>query len=385
MKAIFRNIQTSIETDLENKFVFLSGPRQIGKTTLAKNIIKKKNGLYLLYDDLDDRKNILERNYLANSWVGLDEFHKFDRWKSHIKGVFDKYHKTLHLILTGSARLDIFQKSGDSLFGRYYLHHLHPFSAGELSHPDNIPEPNSIFNFHSPISGINDLLKFGGFPEPFLSQSDKEHRRWSNARRNLLVREDLRELSQIKLLSLVEQLMLLLPERIGSLFSYRSLAEDLKVSTPTVQNWMEMLKKLFVVYSIAPYTKKITRSIQKQPKFYLYDWSQITDEGHRFENFIAGHLWKAAQLWTDLGHGNIDLHFLRDRMGREVDFILVKDRKPWLLVEVKPAETSVDSNLKYFSSRLNVPGIQVINRRNYIKEHGNIMVISADRWLANLP
>ena len=186
---------------------------------------------------------------------------------------FDKYHENLHLILTGSARLDVFQKSGDSLFGRYYLYHLHPLTCGELSLPDKLPKIGNIFNFHSPISAIDDLLKFSGFPEPFCKQSVREHRRWSNARKNLLIREDLRELTQVKLITLVEQLMLLLPERIGSLFSYRSLSEDLRVAPTTVQNWMDIFQKLFIVYSISPYTKKIIRSIQKQPKFYLYDWS----------------------------------------------------------------------------------------------------------------
>jgi len=385
MKVISRNIKESIEKDLEQKFVFLSGPRQVGKTTLAKEIIGKKNGTYLLYDDDDDRREILTKAYITKLWVCLDEFHKFQRWKSHIKGVFDKYHEHLHLILTGSARLDVFQKSGDSLFGRYYLFHLHPLTCGELSFPDKLPQIDNIFNFHSPISAMNDLLKFSGFPEPFYKQSVREYRRWSNARKNLLIREDLRELTQIKLITLVEQLMLLLPDRIGSLFSYRSLSEDLKVAPPTVQNWMNIFQKLFIAYSISPYAKKIIRSIQKQPKFYLYDWSQISDEGHQFENFIAGHLWKASQVWTDLGEGNIDLHFLRDRMGREVDFMVVKDQKPWFLVEVKLAETSIDNNLKYFCNRLNVPGIQVIKRQNYIREHGNITVVSADRWLANFP
>ena len=385
MKVISRNIENSIEKDLDYKFVFLSGPRQIGKTTLAKKIIGNKKGMYLLYDDADDRQTILKRDYIAKQWVCLDEFHKFERWKSHIKGVFDKYNESLHLILTGSARLDIFQQSGDSLFGRYYLYHLHPLTCGELFFPNKICKINEIFNFHSPISGIDALLKFGGFPEPFLKQSEKEHRRWSNARRNLLVREDLRELSQIKLITLVERLMLLLPERVGSLFSYRSLSEDLKVAPATIQNWMDILKKLFIVYSIPPYTKKITRSIKKQPKFYLHDWSQIAEEGYRFENFIGSHLKKASQLWTDLGEGNIDLHFLRDRMGREVNFLMLKNQKPWFLVEVKLAETNADKNLKHFSKRLNIPGIQVINRKNYLKTDGNITIVSADRWLATLP
>ena len=227
MKVIPRNIKESIEKDLQQKFVFLSGSRQVGKTTLAREIIGKKNGTYLLYDDDDDRQKIFKKEYVTKLWVCLDAFHKFQRWKSHIKGVFDKYHENLHLILTGSARLDVFQKSGDSLFGRYFLYHLHPLSCGELSLPDKLPKIENIFNFHSPISAIDDLLKFSGFPEPFFKQSVREHRRWSNARENLLIREDLRELTQIKLITLVEQLMMLLPDSIGSLFSYRSLSESL--------------------------------------------------------------------------------------------------------------------------------------------------------------
>lgn len=387
MTAISRNIKKSIKKDLLQKFVFLSGPRQVGKTTLAKEIIGGRNGTYLLYDDDDDRREILKKTYVTQSWVCLDEFHKFQRWKSHVKGVFDKYHDHLHLMLTGSARLDIFQKSGDSLFGRYYLYHLHPLTCGELSFPDKLPGIDHLFDFQESISAsvMDGLLKFSGFPEPFFKQSAREYRRWSNARKNLLIREDLRELTQVKLITLVEQLMLLLPDRIGSLFSYRSLSEDLKVASPTVQNWMNIFQKLFIVYAVSPYAQRIIRSIHKQPKFYLYDWSQIPDEGYRFENFIAGHLWKASQIWTDLGEADIDLHFLRDRMGREVDFLVAKDRKPWFLIEAKLAETSVDNNLIYFCNRLNVPGLQLIKRPNYIKEHGNITVVSADRWLANLP
>ena len=384
MKVIKRNIEKPIERDLYQKFVFLSGPRQVGKTTLAKGIINNKKGVYLLYDDDDDRREIIKKEYVAKKWVCLDEFHKFQRWKSHVKGVFDKYHEDLHLILTGSARLDVFQKSGDSLFGRYYPYHLHPLTCGELS-SEELPGIENIFEFHKPVATIDDLLQYSGFPEPFLKQSTREHRRWSNTRNHLLIREDMRELTQIKLITLVEQLILLLPERIGSLFSYRSLSEDLKVGTPTVQNWMQIFEKLFIVYCISPYTQKITRSIQKQPKYYLYDWSQITDEGHRFENLVAGHLWKACQLWTDQGEGNIDLHFIRDRMGREVDFLVLKDRKPWFLVETKLAETDVDKNLNYFCGRLKVPGLQVLQRKSFIKEHGAVTVVSADRWLANIP
>ncbi len=380
-----RNIEDVIVLDLKKKFVFLSGPRQVGKTTLAKKIIKKVGGAYFLYDDDEDRRTILEKAYVSNKWVCLDEFHKFPRWKGHIKGVFDKYHESLHLLLTGSARLDVFQKSGDSLFGRYYLHHLHPVTCGELS---SSALPNFLKDCHEFREGVQyipELLKFGGFPEPFRSQSEKEHRRWSNARRHLLIREELREITHIQLLGLVEQLLLLLPPRIGSQFSYHSLAEDIRVSVPTIQQWLNVFERLFIVFKVTPYSKKIIRSIQKQPKFYFYDWSQIMDEGSRFENFIASHLWKAVQTWTNLGEANLGLHYVRDRDSREVDFLVTREAEPWFLVEAKLSETQISENLRYFSRRLGVPGVQVILKENVHKREGNISVISANRWLSNFP
>lgn len=386
MAAIARNLEDPLVKDLAKKFVFLTGPRQVGKTTLAKQIIAKKKGRYLLYDDDDDRRIILEKGYRSSAWVCLDEFHKFPRWKAHLKGVFDKYHPTLHCLLTGSARLDVFQKSGDSLFGRYYLHHLHPLSGGEL-HAARIPvwKDSPPLEPHEPIGHIPELLRFGGFPEPFGLQSDQEHRRWSNMRRQLLVREDLREITQVHLIGLMEQLMLVLPQRIGSLFSERSLAEDIRVSPPTIRQWMDIFQRLFMVFKITPYSRRIIRSLQRQPKYYFVDWSQIPDEGHRFENLVASHLWKAVQIWTDLGEANLDLHYIRDRDRREVDFLITRERQPWLLVECKRSETEASDGLKYFCRRLGVPGLQVVLKENVAKKDGSILLVSANRWLAHLP
>ncbi len=385
MKLESRNLEQPIRHDLEKKFVFLSGPRQVGKTTLARRIIEGNGGIYLLYDDDADREQILKKLYVTRPWVCLDEFHKFPRWKNHLKGVFDKYHDRLHLILTGSARLDVYQKSGDSLFGRYYLHHLHPLTVTELSSPNLPPLPQDLFEPFPAAPLLEPLMKFGGFPEPFLTQSENEHRRWSQARRRLLIREEMRDLSQVELLGLVEQLMLLLPERIGSLFSFRSLAEIVQVSPPTIQNWMAIFERLFIVFRVPPYTKKIARAIQKQPKFYLYDWSQCPDEGARFENLIASHLWKAVQLWTDLGEGEFGLHFVRDRDHREADFLVTRDRKPWFLVEAKLAETQLSEALVSFSRRLGIPGIQLVAKEGLYRRQGDLAVISASAWLGRLP
>ncbi len=384
MKVLFRSLEPFIRQDLEKKFVFLSGPRQVGKTTLANSIIQQNKGLYLSYDHQEDRRKILSQEFVQKKWVCLDELHKHPRWKNLIKGVHDKHHADLRLILTGSARLDVFQKSGDSLFGRYLPHRLHPFSIGELE-KNEIQLPTDVHELHPKSTHAPSLLKFSGFPEPLIAQSERGHLRWSNNRHTTLIQEELRDLTEIKLVELVDQLMLLLPTKIGSIFSYRSLAEDIRVSVPTIQSWIETLRRLFVVFRLSPYSQHIARSIQKQPKFYLWDWSQIQEPGARFENFVASHLWKASQTWTDLGLANVGLHFIRDRNGREVDFLLTRNSKPWFLVEAKISETRISDTLKYFSQRLGVPAIQLIEKGNIEKREGNITLTSCARWLGKLP
>ena len=383
MNVIKHNIEKYIKRDLEKKMVFITGPRQVGKTTLAKKIIKQLKGRYLLYDDYEDRKRILKRGFIDKKLVCLDEFHKYNRWKNFIKGVYDKNKDYLNIILTGSAKLDVYQKSGDSLFGRYYLYFLHPLSLAEINNQE-INIPDNVLIPEKKLNGLSELEIFGGFPEPFLSQSEIEHKRWLNQRNQLLINEEFRETTHIQMLSVLENLMLLLPEKIGSLFSYNSLSEDLRVSTPTVQNWLNVFEKLYVVFKIPPYTKKIIRSIQKRPKYYLWDWSQLKSEPQRFENLMASHLWKAVSIWNSLGLMNAGLRFIQDRNGREVDFLVTKDENPWFLIEVKTAEEKISNNLRYFSERMGIPGIQLIKKSNVYKNEGNISLISADVWLGKL-
>lgn len=381
-----RELQSFIERDLQKKFVFLTGPRQVGKTYLASEVIKKFSGQYYNWDLSDDRREILAKSFLDDQFVILDELHKYARWKNFLKGIYDKYHERLKILVTGSARLDIFQKGGDSLLGRYYLFHLHPLTMGEIEHSTRMIHPNEI---EAPENGnkelLESLLRWGGFPEPFYAASEEEHNRWSDLRRDLLVKEEIRDLTHIHLFSLVEHLILLLPHRVGSPLSINSLREDLQVSYNTIQSWLNIFERLFITYSLKPYTKKIQRSIHKEKKIYLWDWSQIKDEGNRFENLVASHLLKAIQTWRDLGFGDFELYFLRDRDRREVDFCITKGRNPWLLVEAKVSETQLSENLAYFSNRLNVPGIQLIQKPDVFKKSGRLTLISADRWLLTLP
>lgn len=383
-----RSLQPSIERDLREKFIFLAGPRQVGKTHLSKEILKNRAGRYYNWDLAEDRREILSKNFVHDRLVVLDELHKYHRWKNFIKGIYDKYHEELQALVTGSARLDIYRKGGDSLFGRYFLFHLHPLSVGEIESPLNIPKPEDLL--HSTLPEISretfeSLFRWGGFPEPFYAATDERHLRWSLQRSEILVREDLRDLTQVHLLSLVEHLLLLLPDRIGSILSINGLKEDLQVSYNTVKSWLGVLEHLYIVFMLKPYVQKIHRTVHKEKKVYLWDWSQIRDEGDRFENLVAVHLLKAVNIWRDLGVGNFDLFFLRDRDRREVDFCITKDRRPWLLLEAKFSETQPSPSLLFYCNRFRLPGIQLVAKAGADRKREGVRVVSADRWLSLLP
>jgi predicted AAA+ superfamily ATPase len=377
-----------IEKDLRKKFVFLAGPRQVGKTHLAMSVLERLGGRYYNWDLAEDRQKILTKEFLQDRWAVLDELHKYDRWKNFLKGIYDKYHETLKVLVTGSARLDVYRRGGDSLLGRYFLFHLHPFTMGEVIRPEVIVRPEEALHVDGAAPGPDlfaQLFRWGGFPEPFLSGSEDAHRRWSIQRTEILVRQDIRDLTQVTLLSLVEHLMLLLPGRVGSVLSVNSLREDLQVAYNTVRSWLETFERLYITFSLSPWTQKIARSIHKERKLYLWDWSQIKDEGARFENLVASHLWKAVHLWRDLGMGDFGLWFVRDRDRREVDFLITKDRAPWLLIEAKLSETQLSESLEYYADRFGVSGIQVLKTGGVLKKKGLHWIVSADRWLPLLP
>lgn len=383
-----RSLAAPIEEDLKRKFVFLTGPRQVGKTYLAQEILKKLKGSYYSWDLAEDRQAILTKGFIDDRTIVLDELHKYARWKNFIKGIYDKYHERLQVLVTGSARLDIYRRGGDSLMGRYFLHHLHPLTMGEISRPERIPEPEEA----RAISGLpgeralfEQLMRYGGFPEPFYVASDSAHNRWSLQRRELLVREEIRDLTNISLLSVVEHLFMLLPGRVGSVLSVNSLKEDLQVSYNTVRNWLDAFQKLYISFQLRTFAARLQRSIHKEQKLYLWDWSQVQDEGNRFENLVAGHLLKAVHTWRDLGRGDFELWFLRDRDRREVDFCITKSLEPWLLVETKLAETNLSESLDAFSNRLRTPAIQVVAATGINRKAGAIPIVSADRWLPQLP
>lgn len=364
------------------QMVFLSGPRQVGKTTLSKTCLDPGVPVqYLNWDNLDDRALILKgideiyaqfqpavlKDSSALPVIIFDEIHKHRQWKTLLKGYYDTIHEKCKIIVTGSARLNIFRRGGDSMMGRYFLYRVHPLSVAEIigreDFSQEIGRPSQI----DPQAWQN-LLTYGGFPEPYLQAQASFFERWSRLKQEQAFQEDLRELTQIHEVGRLELLAQLLSLQIGSTTKYSELAKKVRVSEPTVRKWMDVLQNLYYCFSIPPWSKNVSRSLLKEPKIYLWDWSQVTDKGARLENLVACHLHKAVNFWTDIGLGSYGLYYLRDKEQREVDFLITKNQKPWIMIEVKAAEQGrLNPNLHHFNKQLQVPhAFQAVESLPYV-------------------
>lgn len=338
-----RYLYPHIKADLQKKMVFLGGPRQVGKTTLAKKILGKHGG-YLNWDIPSQRQAILKRTLPDTSTWVFDEIHKFRKWRNYLKGIFDEFHPTRRILVTGSARLDLYRFGGDSLQGRYYYLRLHPLSFAEISGIG--------------AKDFNQLLVLGGFPEPFLAGSEARARRWSVEYRNRFIREDINSLEQIRDVGVLEQLILALPERVGSPLSINSLREDLQLNHQTVARWIDILERMYSVFRLAPFGAPKIRAVKKEQKHYHFDWAVVPEAGARFENLIASHLLKWIHYKFDSEGREIDLRYFRDVDGREVDFVLLERRKPFLLIECKLSDDSISPGLRYLKQRF--PGARAV-------------------------
>ena len=392
---IKRYLEKQILEDLKDKMVFIAGPRQVGKTTLALEIGRKffpGRYSYFNWDAREDRKALLREIFGADKKLLIfDEIHKYKNWKSYLKGIHDKYKNRFRMLVTGSARLDIYRKGGDSLLGRYYYYRLHPFSVAELL-LKRVDNSGGIFKeLEFADSGkenkkiFNTLLAFGGFPEMVVKKSLKSLRRWHNNRVDRVIKEDIRDIENIKDLSKLQVLVELIPDKVGSLFSLNSLREDLETTHKTVSSWIEILERFYYLFRIYPFQSKTIKSLKKEPKVYLWDWSEIENEGARFENMVASHLLKYCHFLFDNQGYKAGLYYLRDIEKREVDFLVTINNKAWFCVETKHSFRDIPAPLRYFKERLRIPFVyEVVKEENidYIKD--NIRIISADKFLASL-
>ncbi|PIV06456.1 MAG: hypothetical protein CO013_09975 [Syntrophobacterales bacterium CG_4_8_14_3_um_filter_58_8] len=403
-RELYRKIWQELASDKE--MVFLTGPRQAGKTTLATIIAKGfANSLYFNWDIPAQRSRLLqnpsffeevERKDASLPLIVFDEIHKYRDWKNYLKGVYDGSRNEYRFLVSGSGRLDIYQKGGDSLAGRYLLFHLFPFTLAELGsvrrpYEDFAADPFSIND--SAGAALRDtweaLGTFSGFPEPFIAARAATYARWSNTYARQLIREDIRDLTDVRSVTAMETLFHLLPSRVGSPLSVSGMARDLQVSPVSVRNWLDLFERFFLIFTIAPWTEKVARAIVKERKAYLFDFPRIKDEGARFENRVALELWRAVTSWNDLGWGNFGLHFIKNKEKQEVDFLLSRDHEPFLLVEAKLTEWEPSAPLRKFQHALHVPALQLIEAgdryRLFTNGDQRIMVAPAWLWLAGLP
>lgn len=363
-----RYITSYILQDLNKKMVFVGGPRQVGKTTLAKAILTKNfpAGRYLNWDYDEDRQDILQKKWsVENNLLAFDELHKFPRWKTWIKGIYDVSHQVHSFLITGSARLDVYRRGGDSLMGRYHYWRLHPFTLDEI--------PNGI----SPEDAYKRLLTVGGFPEPFLDGNERNARRWRRERFDRVLREDVRDLEQIRNIQLLGMFLDLLRYRVGGLITISNMASDLQVSPKTAKSWLEVLERMYLVFSVRPYTKSLPRAVLKPPKVYFFDNGDVLgDEGARFENLVAASLLKRLHFLEDRDGYRYELRYIRDKEGREVDFAIIKEGRLIELIEAKHSDENISKHLLYYAERLKPEkAVQIVAKIRRPYDKGRIKVV----------
>ena len=372
------------------KMAFISGPRQVGKTTLAKRLLADEKN-YFTWDESTFRRAWARSpaDAVATRGTGpivLDEIQKDRRWKQRLKGLYDVEGERLPILVTGSARLDTYRRGSDSLLGRYLPYRLHPFSVGERAKPPSPDDALAAIGQMRATHAFACILDLGGFPEPLLGGAAARANRWSRLRLDRILNEDVRDLRNVADGQALRVMAELLPERVGSLLSLNAIREDVSVAFGTAKAWLEVLESLYHSFTIRPYAARTARALRAEPKLYLYDVLQIPRDarGARLENTTALHLLKACHYWTDVAEGDFELRFLRDKEKREVDFVVLRDRRPWMLVECKSNETAPAPALLHWSKFFpKVPAFQLTTTKmDRVFAASGVRVIDYESFLA---
>ncbi len=397
----YRNIW--LDFSKEKNLILISGPRQAGKTTFAKDIASNELvSSYFNYDIPANKAEILrnptffeeiDRSRGNLPLIILDEIHKHIDWKNYLKGIYDGFSDEFRFLITGSGRMDLSHRKGDSLAGRYLHFHLFPFTIGELF--SGLPEfrdGSDLLEIPGKNQGAQEawetMFHVSGFPEPFLKGTELKYRRWSKAYHSQVIRNDIRDEFAVRQVDNMETLYFLMSERVGSPFSASNLAQTLKISHKTVSSWVSVFERFLLVFTLRPYSKNLSRSLVKEPKVYFYDYCMIAEDALRFENMVAVELNRAVTLWNDFGLGDFELRYLRNKEKEEVDFLVTENKKPVFMVEAKLSQTDVSPSLVKFQNVLHIPAIQLVNKPNIARKIKNgsdsILIVSAASWLAQL-
>ncbi len=370
-----RYLAEHILKDLSQKMVFLSGPRQSGKSYLSKHLIDG-DFEYLNWDIAKHKKIITNCEWDKDKkLIILDELHKYKSWKNFLKGVFDEYQNKPSILVTGSAKLDTFRKSGDALTGRFFHYRLHPI---------DIAEAYQFFNHKDPLKTTKLLLNSGGFPEAFLNPKNAERVRQD--RFDLVLQEDLRDLSKTNSIQGISHLIELLRDRVESTINFESLSSELGVSAPTVKKWIETLERLYVIFRVSPYSHRLSNSLKKESKYYFYDCAAATNgDGARLENLVACALLKYCHFKRDTEGKDYQLFYYRDKQKREVDFLVAERTKPKLSIEVKTSNTAISSSLNYLKEKINPEkSLQLVLNLDRSSEKNGVKVTSLAEWLLGI-
>ncbi len=403
-----RTLQSTVAEDLDRKMVWLAGPRQCGKTTLAKALLhqawrsvdpgRSRTDEGYFNWDVAAHRQALQRDRLpadAPLWV-FDELHKYRRWRNWLKGVYDLHHERHSMLVTGSARLSTYRRGGDSLQGRYFLHRMHPVSLAELNGlPPNDALDEALRLERRAVSAwqeaLEQLWRRGGFPEPLLASSGRTAARWRLSYGDRLIREDIRDLERIRDLDQLELLFDRLPQVVGSLLSVNALREDLEVAFETLDAWLRVLDNLYAIFFALPYGAPRIRAVKKSRKLYFWDVGRVEDAASRGENLVMLHLLKLTHFIEDQLGEPAELRFFRDAAGHEVDAVVLRKRTPWLAVEIKTQDRPLDRGLRYLLDRVPIRWAFQVSLRGDedrmlpdVGKHG-VRLCSAAKFLAHLP